>query len=121
MMMVDVLSGILLGVPFGRMVSSMYADLSKGRNLGHLHIAINPDYFIGFKNFKNNISAILDQLKQVKPAKENSEVFFPGERGKKREVDYLKNGIEIVDDIYNYLISDAIYYNRCDHKNKFAK
>ena len=121
MMMVDVLSGILLGVPFGKNVSSMYADLSKGRDLGHLHIVINPDYFIGLETFKKNMSAMLDQLKHVKPAKGNSEVFFPGERGKKREADYLKNGIEIVDEIYNYLISDAIHYNRYDHKNKFAE
>ncbi len=33
MMMVDVLSGILLGLPFGKHVSSMYHDLSAGREL----------------------------------------------------------------------------------------
>ena len=121
MMMVDVLSGILLGVPFGKNVSSMYADLSKGRDLGHLHIVINPEYFVGLELFKKSMSAMLDQLKQVKPAKGNSEVFFPGERGKKREADYIKNGIEIVDDIYQYLISDHVHYDRYDHKNKFAE
>ncbi|MEG1107142.1 MAG: ureidoglycolate dehydrogenase, partial [Eubacterium sp.] len=42
MMMVDVLSGIMLGVPFGKHVSSMYEDLSKGRDLGQLHIVIDP-------------------------------------------------------------------------------
>lgn len=121
MMMVDVLSGILLGVPFGKNVSSMYADLSKGRDLGHLHIVINPEYFVGLEVFKKSMSAMLDQLKQVKPAKGNSEVFFPGERGKKREADYIKNGIEIVDDIYQYLISDDVHFDRYDHKNKFAE
>lgn len=121
MMMVDVLSGILLGLPFGKNVSSMYADLSKGRDLGHLHIVINPEYFIGLDIFKQSMSAMLDQLKQTKPAKGNSEVFFPGERSRKREADYQINGIEIVDDIYNYLISDDIHYNRYDHKNKFAE
>src|SRR5699024_6386457 len=35
-MMVDVLSGILLGLPFGNDVSSMYHDLSAGRDLGQL-------------------------------------------------------------------------------------
>lgn len=33
MMMIDILSGILLGLPFGRQVSSMYEDLHAGRNL----------------------------------------------------------------------------------------
>lgn len=121
MMMVDVLSGILLGLPFGKNVSSMYADLSKGRDLGHLHIVINPECFVGLQVFKQSMSAMLDELKEAKPAKGNSEVFFPGERSKKREADYKKNGIEIVDDIYKYLISDDIHYNRYDHKNKFAE
>ncbi len=35
MMMIDVLSGVLLGLPFGRQVSSMYDDLHAGRNFGH--------------------------------------------------------------------------------------
>ena len=34
MMMIDVLSGILLNLPFGRQVSSMYDNLSQGRELG---------------------------------------------------------------------------------------
>ena len=38
MMVVDILSGVLLGVPSGKNVSSMYHDLSEGRDLGHLHI-----------------------------------------------------------------------------------
>lgn len=45
MMMIDVLSGILLGLPFGRQVSSMYEDLHAGRNLGQLHLVINPEFF----------------------------------------------------------------------------
>lgn len=44
MMMIDVLSGVLLGLPFGRQVSSMYDDLHAGRNLGQLHIVINPNF-----------------------------------------------------------------------------
>lgn len=121
MMMVDIFSGILLGLPFGKHVSSMYADLSKGRELGHLHIVINPAFFIGLEPFKHAMSAMLNELKQVKPAKGNEEVYYPGERGKAREAAYLKDGIEIVDDIYNYLVSDDIHFNRYDHKNKFAE
>lgn len=121
MMMVDIFSGILLGLPFGKHVSSMYADLSKGRELGHLHIVINPAFFIGLESFKHAMSAMLNELKEVKPAKGNAEVYYPGERGKAREAAYLKDGIEIVDDIYNYLVSDDIHYNRYDHKNKFAE
>jgi ureidoglycolate dehydrogenase (NAD+) len=33
----------------------------------------------------------------------------------------LQGGIEIVDDIYNYLVSDKLYIHSWDHKNRFAE
>ncbi|AKN32229.1 ureidoglycolate dehydrogenase [Clostridium carboxidivorans P7] len=121
MMMVDVLSGIMLGVPFGKHVSSMYADLSKGRDLGQLHIVIDPSRFTDIESFKKNMSASLDELSQMKPSKGNDKVYYPGERALLRKAKYDNGGVEIVDDIYNYLISEDIHFNRYDHKNKFAE
>ncbi|PLS32521.1 ureidoglycolate dehydrogenase [Carnobacterium maltaromaticum] len=121
MMMVDILSGMLLGLPFGKHVSSMYHDLSAGRELGQLHIVINPAFFTDLDLFKENISQMLDELKEIKPSEGFSEVNYPGERGRMREKKYEETGIEIVDDIYNYLIGDAIHFDRYDHKNKFAE
>ncbi len=63
MMMVDILSGSLLGVPHGVHVSSMYKDLTKGRDLGQLHIVINPEFFTDLELFKTRISTMLDELK----------------------------------------------------------
>ena len=37
-----------------------------------------------------------------------------------REENYKRDGIEIVDEIYNYLISDDVHYNNYDHKGAFA-
>ncbi|MFS7412130.1 ureidoglycolate dehydrogenase [Carnobacterium maltaromaticum] len=121
MMMVDILSGMLLGLPFGKHVCSMYHDLSAGRELGQLHIVINPAFFTDLDLFKENISQMLDELKEIKPSEGFSEVNYPGERGRMREKKYEETGIEIVDDIYNYLIGDAIHFDRYDHKNKFAE
>ena len=41
MMMVDIFSVVLLGVPFGKYVSSMYHDFSEGRCLGQMHTYVN--------------------------------------------------------------------------------
>lgn len=120
MMMVDVLSGVLLGVPFGKHVSSMYADLSKGRDLGQLHIVIDPSRFTNLESFKKNMSTVLDELGEIKPAKGFDKVNYPGERALLRKEKY-KDGIEIVDDLYKYLLSDDIHFNNYDHKNKFAE
>ncbi len=121
MMMVDILSGILLGLPFGNSVSSMYNDLTSGRNLGQLHIVINPSFFTDLQTFKANISKTIGDLNNIKPSPGFSKVFYPGERSKLQEEEYIKNGIEIVDDVYNYLISDVIHEDKFGNKDPFAR
>lgn len=121
MMMVDVLSGVMLGLPFGKHVSSMYHDLSEGRNLGHIHIVIDPSRFTDIDSFKMNMSTVLDELNAISPAEGFEKVCYPGENALlRKKQQYTEGGIEIVDDIYNYLISEDIHFNRYDHKNKFA-
>ena len=120
MMMVDVLSGILLGLPFGKSVTSMYHDLTEDRNLGQLHIVIDPARFTNFETFKENITKTMEELNNIKPAPGNKMVYYPGQRSKIREEKAEKDGIEIVDAIYEYLISDVIHNNAYDHKSPFA-
>ncbi len=121
MMLVDVFSGVLLGVPFGGHVSSMYHDLSEGRNLGQMIIVMDPDRFVGAELFKKNMSQELDELGAIKPAPGNKKVYYPGERAEMRKNEaYATGGVEIVDEIYEYLKSDKIHFDRYDHKNRFA-
>jgi len=121
MMMVDILSGILLGLPFGNKVSSMYHDLSEGRNLGQLHIVINPAYFTDLTTFKENISKTMSDLNHIKPAPGFEKVLYPGQNSNLTEQKYRLEGIEIVDDVYRYLESDDVHYNKYDAKDPFAK
>lgn len=120
MMMVDVLTGVLLGLPFGKNVSSMYHDLKEGRNLAQLHIVIDPERFAGAEVVRQGISRMMKELNNIKPVEGVDMVFYPGQNTELAEKEALKNGIEIVDDIYNYLISDEIYINSYDHKDPFA-
>lgn len=120
-MMVDVLSGVLLGVPFGNKVSSMYHDLSEGRNLGQLHIVINPAYFTDLHEFLLNINQTMTDLNNIKPAPGFAAVMYPGQSSLIREHNYEREGIEIVDDVYNYLVSDVIHNNAYDKKGAFAR
>ena len=121
MMMVDILSGVLLGLPFGKHVSSMYDDLSKGRDLGQLHIVIDPARFTDLEGFKKMIAQTMDEFGEIKPAPGFTEVNYPGERALQRKANYDREGIEIVDEIYEYLVSDDIHYNKFANKNKFAE
>ena len=69
MMMVDIFSGVLLGVPFGKHVSSMYHDLSAGRELGQMFIVMDPSRFVGLDAFKASMSQVLDELGEMRPQK----------------------------------------------------
>ena len=122
MMMVDVFSGVLLGVPFGGHVSSMYHDLSEGRRLGQMHIVMDPNRFVGAEKFKKDMSQCLDEIGNIKPAPGFKKVNYPGERAEERKNNaYATGGIEIVDEIVEYMRSNDIHYNRYDHKNRFAE
>lgn len=121
MMMVDVLSGVLLGLPAGKHVSSMYHDLTEGRNLGQFHLVINPEMFVGLEAFKTNLSKVISELHEVQPAPGFEQVFIPGELGLIKEAEYERDGIEIVDEIYEYLISDDLHFDRYHGKNRFSE
>ncbi len=49
-------------------VSSMYEDLHAGRNLGQLHLVINPAFFSSCELFRKHISQTMQELNSVKPA-----------------------------------------------------
>ena len=122
MMMVDVFSGILLGVPFGGHVSSMYHDLSEGRRLGQMHIVMDPDRFVGKEAFEKTMSECLDEIGNIKPAPGFDKVSYPGERAvARKEKAYATGGVDVDDELVEYLRGDAIHFNRYDHKNRFAE
>jgi ureidoglycolate dehydrogenase (NAD+) len=121
MMMVDILAGVLIGQPSGKSVSSMYADLSAGRELGQLHIVLNPEFFVGREAFERTIDYMVEEIHSMTPAVGFDSLFYPGERSDSVLATYQKDGIPIVKEIYDYLVSDDIHYDRCDNMNAFAK
>ena len=121
MMMVDIFSGILLGVPFGGHVSSMYHDLSEGRRLGQMHIVIDPERFCGADQFMKTMSACLDEIGEIKPAPGFDKVYYPGERAKMRmDKAYATGGVDVADELVEYLKGEPVHFDRYDHKNRFA-
>lgn len=120
MMMVDILCGAMLGQPFGKHVTSMYADLSAGRELGHLHIVIDPSRFVPISQFKRHVTAMVEELHEMKPAPGFNQVGYPGENSDRVAAQFEKEGIPIVKEIFDYLVSDVIHFDRYDHKNPFA-
>ncbi len=119
-LMVDVLSGVLLGLPYGNKVTSMYADLSEPRNLGQIHLVLDPGFFTDKHAFLKTVNQVMDDLNHVRPAPGFAEVLYPGQGSAAREQEQERNGIEIVDDVYTYLISGAVHHNTYDGRSTFA-
>lgn len=120
MMMVDILAGILLGVPFGRNVTSMYADLHASRNLGHTYIIIDPERFVGLEEFKKNISQTMNDLNGIRPATGFDRVQYPGQGSNERYAHNLIEGVDIPESIIAYLESDVIHNNQYEGLGAFA-
>lgn len=121
MMMVDILSGMLLGLPFGKHVSSMYDDLTEGRNLGQLFILIDPKRFTDLEMFKESVDGMVKELHEIPAADGFERVYYPGEINQLNYERSLTEGIEIVKDIYDYLQSDTLHYDRYENTNAFGE
>lgn len=120
MMMVDILSGMLLGLPFGKHVSSMYNDLSEGRDLGHFFILIDPSRFTDLNMFKQHVDQSMDELNEIKPAPGFDGVLYPGELSLVTQSKYQETGIPVVEDIYEYLKSETVHFDKYNNASPFA-
>lgn len=120
MMMVDMLAAVLLGLPFGKSVSSMYHDLSEGRNLGHTIMIIDPSRFRPQEEFEADVDRTVSELHAINPAPGFDQVYYPGELSALSMERHRENGIEIPESIIDYLESDEVYIKSYDGKGIFA-
>lgn len=107
-MMIDVLSGVLLGLPFGKHVTSMYRDMREGRELGQLHIVIDPGTFTDRDEFRKHISTTQQEINAIRPAPGFDKVLTPGQDKDGIIARYRAEGIDLADSVHEYLLSDEI-------------
>ena len=83
-MMVDVLCGLLTGMPFGRHISRMYADpIDQKRYLGHFFIAINVDRFVPVDQFVSRMQEMMDEVRGEFPRDASTPVQVAGDPQKR--------------------------------------
>lgn len=95
-MMVEILCGILTGMPYGRNIIRMYADpIEAKRLLGHFYVAVDINSFIDLESFKDNLQAMINEVRQ-EPAKEvGKSVLVPGDPEKQEFAKRSKQGIPL--------------------------
>ncbi len=93
-LMVEILCGLLAGMPVGRDVSSMFgATLSEKRYLGQFYGAMRIDVFEDVKRFKLRLQQLVDQLRSEKPQEASIAVQVAGDPEKTARREREKNGI----------------------------
>ncbi|MFA5164057.1 MAG: Ldh family oxidoreductase [Candidatus Omnitrophota bacterium] len=93
-LMVEVLCGILTGMPYGPNISSMFkAPLSQKRFLGHFICAMRIDCFQEEKVFKRRMAELLNELRNEPPMEKGVPVQVAGDPEKKAASERTKEGI----------------------------
>jgi ureidoglycolate dehydrogenase (NAD+) len=105
MMMIDILSGILLGLPFGKHVGKVTRKVPES-SLGQFIIIINPECFIDPDVFVKNITKMIKEIHHIKPAPGFDKVMIPGEVANSHYLEYQKTGIPVIKKVYDYLIEE---------------
>ncbi len=78
---VEILSAALQGGTFLKALSGIGADGSKQPyHLGHFFIVINPEFFVGEKEFRKTAGDILRELRASEKAPGEPRIFTPGEK-----------------------------------------
>ncbi len=114
-MVVDILCGLLSGMPFGREITSMYlTPLDQKRYLGQFYLALDISKFQDVKVFKSRLKKYMDEIRR-EPAKDPFKpVMVPGDPEKKAFVQRSREGIPLFPAEY-----DAILETCRTHSVKF--
>ncbi len=104
-LVIDVLTGVLLGAQYGPHITAMYGDYDKPRKLASTMIAIDPATYTGLDRFIAQMDAMVDDLHAQPAAPGYDSVKVPGELEWRNEKANRENGVPILPTLYDYLKS----------------
>lgn len=104
---VDILSGLLMGSLYGRDIRSMFIDFTRPMGVGHFMMAVNVESFMPIDDFRKKVDIYIREIKGSKKAKGFEEILLPGERSFRTMQRRLKEGIPLSEEALN-AIRDAL-------------
>lgn len=103
-MMIEILCGILTGMPYGRNIIRMYADpIGQKRYLGHFYIAIDINAFIGLEKFKLCLQEMMNAVREEPSQESEIPIQVPGDPEKQIYNQRYKQGIPVSPTAYERL------------------
>ena len=95
-MMLEVLTAILSGSPFGSQKGSLVPpDCTKPLGLSHVFVALKIDNFIPVHAFKKRMDELIAEIKNSAPSQGVHQVLVPNDKEYKIEQERKKNGIPL--------------------------
>ncbi len=91
--MVDVFCGILSGSNYGPHLVSKKAGETTFPRIGHMFMALDPEYFIGTDQLQERMDDYIDALKKSEKAEGEARVYVHGEKEFEEQERREKNGI----------------------------
>lgn len=101
-MMVEALTGLLVGGVYGPHVKPMYAQLESYRNLSSFHLVLDPTLFYGEEVY-STAQTMFDELRSQPPGPGHDDVKLPGQIEADTMRRSLKEGITIPASVFEYL------------------
>lgn len=103
---VDILCGLLTGMPVGDEVTNMYNnDIADKRYLGQFCVAINIALFEDINNFKERLQLLADKVRAEPRENEDMPIYFPGDPEKILYRERRESGIPIPDHLVDSINS----------------
>ena len=118
---VEVLSAALQGGHFLKALSGFDADGNRRPyGLGHFFMVINPDFFVGEKEFRKTCGDIMRELRASKKAPGHDRIYTAGEKAYMTSVFRKDKGVPIGEAVQKEFIEVRDKYN-LDYKFPFEK
>lgn len=90
-MIVDILSSVLTGMPWGPYINKMYGEMGEPRKLGHFVMALDVTRLMPLEMFERRLGDMLQEFTALAPAEGFERVYYPGQieglRRQKREAE----------------------------------
>jgi LDH2 family malate/lactate/ureidoglycolate dehydrogenase len=105
---VDIFSAVLSGASYGPWAPPFPAYIPMpenmpGKGLGHFFGAMRIDAFRSAADFKQHMDQWIERFRMAKPSAENQQVLIPGDPERAMEFIRKKEGIPLVESVYNDL------------------
>ncbi len=94
-LILDIVSGVLMGGNFGMLVGKMYGDIGIPTGTVHTCAAINVGQFMSEAEFRGRIDALIDQMHSCPKAMGVERIYVPGEIEVEIEKDRRAHGIPV--------------------------